>query len=71
MITKCYRSEKPIDLQPILKRDLKIEGVEFAEIAYMGNEHDHILVKVNSELPKKSIIEKLHEIAGDDVRYIR
>ncbi len=70
-ITICLGKKEPHELDPLLSEVKGLEGVEFAEIEKLSDDHCHIEVKLSGSVPKRILIKHLEMITKGKAEYIK
>lgn len=71
IITMCFGDKKPQEIEPVFNDIRKLKGIGFAEIEKLNDDHCHIEVRLDGNVPKRIVLRKLEQIAGDSTEYIR
>jgi hypothetical protein len=70
-ITMCFGDKKPQEIEPIYNEIKTLRGIGFAEIEKLSEDHCHIQVKLSGTAPKRFVIRRLEQIAGEKAKYIK
>ena len=66
----CFGDSKTQEIEPIIKEIKELKGVAFAEIEKLSEDHCHIEIRLNGTVPKRILIRRLNQLAGDKTKYI-